>query len=128
MQEKPFPFWTSDQTITYSALQVFCRGKYERRGPTLIQEIKDSLEAFREAQDKAKSFEALSTLNDLSLELSCFNTAWIDFSNATFEALVMPTKSNKNWLYHYLHTLFEETLRRSECQIPKKENPPTLKS
>jgi hypothetical protein len=117
MQEKPFPFWTSRQTITYTDLQIFCRGKYERRGHILIEEMRKSLEAYRDAQDKIESFEALSTLNDVSLDISCFNVAWIDFSNATFEALVMPTKTSKNWLYNYLNSMFEATLRRPEWTL-----------
>jgi hypothetical protein len=61
-------------------------------------------------KDPADNFKVLNTLNTLSIDLSCFNSEWNDFSLAVFESILFPKSSA--WTATYLKTSFDTTMRR----------------
>jgi hypothetical protein len=114
MHERPFPFWTSDKSITYTELQEFCKAEYDARGPQLIERVKQNLERYRQAADRQEALKILLSLDEDSLTLSCFNALWCDFSVAVFEVFVLPSKQSIPWAAQYLNEILNSTLRRLE--------------
>lgn len=72
------PFHVGPQ-ITYSELQVILSALYATRGPDLVVSVLRALDALEEDE-----FEALSQLNDLSIELGALNSVWDEFSVTCF--------------------------------------------
>lgn len=112
MHEQPFPFWTSEKVHTYTEVQDFCVGQYRQRGPGLIEQARKNLENLGLARSKQDAFRILCELEQLSLSLSCFNGAWVDFSEAVFEVVVLPSRASLAWTHKFLTGVFEDTLRR----------------
>ena len=113
MQGSPFPFFVSNNTITYTELKKRCAVDYHTKGTILIAMVKQGLNVYQQAQTARKSLEALLFLEAQALELSCLNNEWIDFSNAVFESvLVSSPQINNQGIYHNLENLFQKTLQR----------------
>jgi hypothetical protein len=112
MQQEPFPFWTSEKVHTYTEVQEFCARQYSQRGPGLIEVTQKYLEKYGKARSRPELLEVLLCLDELSLRLSCFNTVWVEFSEAVFEVLVLPGKVSITKTHKYLTETFQATLRR----------------
>jgi len=114
IQEHPFPFWCSEQAVTYTELQAICREKYRREGPALIERCKQNIERYGRMTDRREALNVLLALDNDSLELSAQNSIWIDFSVAVFVVLLLPSRSSIAWTAQYLRDIFNSTLRRIE--------------
>jgi hypothetical protein len=112
LRDTPFPFWTSNQVINYTELQAIRQQKYEQHYPCLFTQVQESLEQFGKAQSRQEGFKILLDLTASALSLSCYNSEWIDFDNAVFEMLVLPSKTSTTWIYKYLCGILDTTLRR----------------
>jgi hypothetical protein len=108
VSETPLPFWSSDNAITYSRLQEVCKRKYRRRGSYLIDRLRNDLLAYYRASDKSEATQILLRINEDSLELSCYSSAWISFSETVFAELLTPMQRD----IHHLQQVFDSTLRR----------------
>lgn len=112
LRDMPFPFWTSDQIITYTALQVVRKREYHRHAPKLLKQVLENLRRYSEAQSRQDAFRILLDLDAQSLRLSCFDSNWRAFDNAVFELLVLPSRASLKWTYHCLKDIFDTTIRR----------------
>ena len=108
----PIPFWTSSEAMSYTELQVFRHNKYQQHYPAAFQQIKENLERFGNARSRQIAFKILLNIATLTLDLSCYNSAWIDFDNAVFEMIVLPAKANLAWTHKYLCGILNTTLQR----------------
>jgi len=106
------PLWSSDKCTTYTEAQQFCARQYAKRGPKLIAGVSQHLELLAEVKDPVDSLKVLYDLNDLSIDLSCFNPEWNDFSLVVFENVLFPR--SKTWMISALKTSYDNTLRRLE--------------
>lgn len=99
------PLWTTPKGTTYSDVVAFCKARYSKYGKKLIAKVSECI--------NSSGIDALILLNNLSIELSCYNPIWNDFSLAVFERILLPKSSNS------LVECFETTLRRlshgSDC-------------
>jgi hypothetical protein len=109
--QRPLPLWTSDQIITYSELQKFCDSEYGRRSSKLLKKVRYYLERFEGAQSRNAALRVLMDLDEYALELSCFNSAWVDFSLAVFEMAIVPSRASVPWMHKYLSSIFDRTIR-----------------
>ncbi len=112
LQDIPIPFWTSNQVISYTELQALRQSKYRQHFPSLLEQVKENLEQFGRARSRQNAFKILLNLTVVTLDLSCYNSAWIDFDNAVFEMLVLPAKTSIIWTHKYLWGVLDTTLRR----------------
>ena len=109
--EAVLPFWTSNQILSYTELQALRQSKYQQHYPHLLEQVKEGLERFGKARSRQDAFKILLDLTALALDLSCYNSAWVDFDNAVFEMVVLPSKSSIAWTHKYLCGILETTLR-----------------
>ena len=113
LQDTPLSFWTSNQVISYTELQDIRRLRYSECAPRILKEVRENLKSFRDASSQQEYFKILSHLASLALDLSCYNSAWIDFDNAVFELMVLPpSKVSSKRTYKYLYWLVKTTLDR----------------
>lgn len=118
------PFWMSNNPITYSRAQRQRRRLYSQLSQGIICNIKQDLERYGQVSDRNEAFGVLLSLDELSLELSCYNNEWIDFSVAVFEVLVLPSKQSIGWNFRYLTDVLNTTLRRLSDSVEQITPPP----
>jgi len=112
LRDVPIPFWTSNQIISYTELQTMRQSKYQQHYPHLFKRVKENLGQFGNARSRQDAFKILLNLTTAALDLSCYNSEWIDFDNAVFEMLVLPSKASVSWTHKYLCSILDTTLRR----------------
>ena len=112
LHDVPISFWTSNQSITYTELQVVRQNKYQQHYSCLFEQVKENLGQFSNARSRQEAFKILLTLTTSALDLSCYSSEWVDFDNAVFEMLVLPSKTSVAWTYKYLCSILDTTLRR----------------
>jgi hypothetical protein len=112
LRDIPFPFWTSNQPISYTELQGIRQSKYQQHYISLLQQVRENLEQFGDARSRQSAFKILLNLTSLALDLSCYNSIWVDFDNAVFEMLVLPSKASILWTHKYLCGILDTTMRR----------------
>lgn len=100
----------SDWT-TYSEIALMCEAEYAQFGPTLIGRVKRALDIYEGAKSTVSAQDSLQDLNNISLELSCLHYAWNDFSNAVFEAVVIPAKTSTVGASRHLREVLNSTLK-----------------
>lgn len=96
---------------TYSEIALMCDEEYALLSPALIGKIKRSLVLYEAAKSLVAAQDSLQDLNSISLELSCLNTAWNTFSNAVFEAVVIPAKTSTLGSAKHLREVLNSTLK-----------------
>jgi hypothetical protein len=112
LQDTPFSFWTGNQVLTYTELQAIRQSKYQQHYPLLLTQVKEGLEQFSNVRLRREAFKILLNLATLALDLSCYNSAWVDFDNAVFEMYVLHSKISVVWMHRYLCSILDTTLRR----------------
>ena len=112
LQDVPLIFLTTNQIMSYTELQVIRRRRYSQCAPRILKEVRESLRRFGKARSRAEAFGILSNLTILALDLSCYNSEWIDFDNAVFELMVLPSKASLTWTHKYLCGIMNTTLQR----------------
>lgn len=111
-QDVPLAFWTTDQVMNYTDLQTIRRNRYAQYAPHILLEVRANLSDFSEARSRADAFRILSNLTRLALDLSCYNSAWVDFDNAVFELMVLPSTASLTWTHKHLCDIMTTTLAR----------------
>jgi hypothetical protein len=112
LQDVPLAFWTSNQIMSYTELQSIRRDLYAKKSSCILKEVRESLRRFGKARSRAEAFGILSNLTMLALDLSCYNSEWIDFDNTVFELMVLPSKASLSWTHKYLTGIVKTTLQR----------------
>ncbi len=118
LRDIPFPFWTSNQPMSYTELQAIRQRKYREHYTSLLQQVKENLEQFGNARSRQIAFKILLNLTTLALDLSCYNSVWVDFDNAVFEMLVLSSKASIVWTHKYLCGVLDTTTRRLSSGKP----------
>lgn len=126
LQDVPLTFWTTNQIMNYTELQSIRRCRYAQYAPSLLKEVKENLRSFGKARSRAEAFRILSRLTTLALDLSCYNSEWIDFDNAVFELMVLPSKASLNWTHKYLCGVMQTTLQRISVSVRPVKSPAGL--
>lgn len=111
-QDVPLAFWTTNQVMNYTELQNIRRRSYAQHAPHILKEVRANLRDFGKARSRADAFRILSNLTLLALDLSCYNSVWIDFDNAVFELMVLPPKASLTWTHKHLCGIMQTTLTR----------------
>jgi hypothetical protein len=112
LQDTPLAFWTSNQVMSYTELQAIRRRKYTEHSSRILKEVRENLKSFSKARSRQEAFRILSSLTILALDLSCYNSTWVDFDNAVFELMVLPSKASLSWTHKYLCGIMKTTLQR----------------
>ena len=112
LQDVPLAFWTTNQVMSYTELQAIRRCRYSQYAPHILKEVRENLRRFGKARSRAEAFGILSNLTMLALDLSCYNSEWIDFDNTVFELMVLPSKASLSWTHKYLCGIMKTTLQR----------------
>lgn len=101
VEQRLLPIWVSSKCVTYTEAQQFCAQQYMIKGPRLIEEVRKHLEELPENP------QVLLLINNLAIDLACFNIVWDDFSQDVFESILFPKSKSKT-----LMDSFNKTLRR----------------
>ena len=117
LQDVPLAFWTSNQIMSYTELQSIRRDLYAKKSSCILKEVREGLRRFGKARSRAEAFRILSNLTMLALNLSCYNSEWVDFDNAVFELMVLPSKASLTWTHKYLCGIMDTTLQRISVSV-----------
>ena len=117
LQDVPLAFWTTNQIMSYTELQAIRRYRYSCFAPGILKEVRENLRCFGLARSRTEAFRILSNLTILALDLSCYNSEWIDFDNAVFELMVLPSKASLTWTHKHLCGIMNTTLQRISTSV-----------
>ena len=115
MNQGALPLFADDTDwTTYSELADELEAEYAAAGPALVRSVLAALDVYENDATRPQRESALQQLNTCSLELSCLNAIWNEFSNAVFEVVVIPAKTTTTGVASHLREVLAKTITELE--------------
>lgn len=95
-------------TITYSQLREQCSRQLAEEGPKLTNRISGLLVSLEAETRLDRAQKLLQGINEAALRLAALDPAWIGFSDAAFEQVILPSKTVAPAAIRTLRDLFNE--------------------